>query len=195
MIYFGNLVRRFMCKKYLLSGVCCALLSWSGIVSGMMMEDGGKIENREEHAEFKDPFSNMSFGPISTNFPCFLGSIPTPSEWPRALANIAKNVEVLNMEQYANKLPLAFTAIDYLTSCDFAKLVTFCESDSCDPKSREILFSLFLLVPKILRTSRPHKGKKRLLSDFTRFLDNIQPTRPLVSASDEALFCRVSEMI
>jgi hypothetical protein len=185
-----------MCKKYLLSGVCCALLSWSGIIMVEKVESM-EIEDRGEISKFEEPSSDTLFCQITIDFPCFLGSggAPIPSHWPRALAYAARDVAALHKEQYVNKLPCAFTAINYLTALDFANVVAFCESDSCDTNSRGTLLSLFSLVPKILHTLQPYKGKKRLTNDFRRFLDNVQSTRPLVSISDEALFRRVSKMI
>ncbi|MDR3155983.1 MAG: hypothetical protein LBT90_02685, partial [Holosporaceae bacterium] len=181
-----------------------------------MMADSDEIGSQKNNSVALDtltPFvpvpESVSFVPITTNFPCFLGNYSNVmAEWPRALKNISADISALHQKQHACHLAYAHTAIDYMSSY-FVNLVAFCKSDFCDSDSRRILLSLISLVPRIIeKLPKPSdtnifiyklpssEDVKRLVADFDSFLREVQPFPvPLISSSQMDLFCRVRTLI
>jgi hypothetical protein len=191
------------------SGACCAAAVLSGVdVRGM---DNDPEKNSEFVRLASLRHSDPSFyASICISFPYFLGCCGNyPEKWPRALANISQSVVLLRSAKFNDDLKYARPAVSGISSSyTFNEIVEFCRSDLCDVNSRETLFSLFHLVPMVIRglpaLSEKEKAIKgvltsyfpdKVVADFTIFLEEVTSTKPLVSMENASLFQGVSNVV
>jgi hypothetical protein len=194
-----------------MSGVCCTAVGCcGGNVSGMDDVKGDNSEKNNELVQLvslrqSDPYFYAS---ICISFPCFLGCCGNHLEkWPDALEHISKSVTLLRSAKFNDDLEYARPAVSRISSMyTFKNMVKFCHSDFCDASSREILSSLFHLVPLVMRRlpilsewEKIIKGATsyfpdEVIADYTVFLENIIPVKPLISMEDASLFQRVYDI-
>jgi hypothetical protein len=186
-----------MYKKFLLSGVCCAVLSWSGVVSGMEIEANGKIEGIETRAQNES--AEVSLVPIALGFPVFVGGNPdlTPSEWHRMFKHISGDVEFLLANAHERDKVLdasgAVRVFPHTARCSFQR---FADSDLFDQVTFNRVLAFLRLFPLVRRELLDDQSQYPTFEALVAMVDNIQYRRkPFFSSNDYDLIEGLSDMV